>query len=82
MGRLCLGNNLYVAETDAALEHVKPLGIFLDRTFVSPEDPGVMSPCLIEDEGRWCLFFNIGPRLSNKVALAVAGPFTSPAPEP
>jgi hypothetical protein len=76
------GYDLYVAETDAALEHVKPRGIFLDRTFVAPDNPGVMSPCLVEDEGRWYLFFNIGPRLRNKVALAVAGPFTAPAPEP
>ena len=35
-----------------------------------------------EDEGRWCLFFNIGPRLRNKIALAVAGPFRTHANEP
>ena len=66
-------------ETDAALEHVKPLGKFFDRTLVSPDNPGAMSPCFIEDGGRWCMFFNIGARLRNKIALAIAEPLTAPA---
>jgi hypothetical protein len=71
-----VGYDLYVAETDAGLEHVKPLGKFFERTRVSPDNPAVMSPCLIEDEGRWYMFFNIGPRLQNKIALAIAEPPT------
>jgi len=77
-----LGNDLYAAETDAALEHVKPLGKFLDRTFVAVDNPGVMSPGFIEDEGRWYLFFNIGPRLRNKIALAIGPSQTPPAATP
>jgi hypothetical protein len=66
------GFDLYIAETDAALEHVKPLGKFFDRMLVSPTNPGVMSPCFIEDAGRLCMFFNIGARLRNKIAFAFA----------
>jgi hypothetical protein len=62
----------YVAETDAALEQCKHLGKFLDHTLISPTNPAVMSPCFIEDDGRLCLFFNIGPRLRNKIALAIS----------
>jgi hypothetical protein len=65
------GFDLYAAETDAALEQIKPLGKFFDRTLVSPSNPGVMSPCFLEDDGRLWMFFNIGPRLRNKIALAV-----------
>ena len=65
------GFDLYAAETDAALEQIKPLGKFFDRTLVSPTNPGVMSPCFLEDDGRLWMFFNIGPRLRNKIALAV-----------
>jgi hypothetical protein len=33
-----------------------------------------MSPCFIEDAGRLCMFFNIGARLRNKIALATLTP--------
>lgn len=72
------GFDLYIAETDAALERVKPLGKFYDRTQVSPTNPGVMSPCFIEDDKRWYMFFNIGARLRNKIALAIAEPAAKP----
>lgn len=65
------GYDLYVAETDAAFEHPNYLGKFMERTFVSPTNPAVMSPSFLEDDGRLYLFFNIGPRLQNKIALAV-----------
>ena len=72
------GYDLYIAETDAALERVQILGKFFDRTLVSPDNPGVMSPCFIEDNGHWCMFFNIGARLRNKIALAIAEPLPAP----
>ena len=72
------GFDLYAAETDAAFEHVKPLGRFFDHTQVSPANPGVMSPCFIEDDGRWCMFFNVGARLKNKIALAIAASAGNP----
>ena len=34
-----------------------------------PNAPGKL---LFEDDGRLCLFFNIGPRLRNKIALAIS----------
>jgi len=73
------GFDLYAVETDAAFEHVTAPVRFIDRTFVSADNPGIMSPCFIEDAGRLCLFFNIGPRLQNKIALAISDPITAPA---
>jgi hypothetical protein len=64
------GYNLYVAETDPAFSKVRHLGKFMERTFVSPDNPGVMSPFFLEDEGKLAVFFNVGPRLRNKIALA------------
>ncbi len=72
------GYDLYLAETDAAFEHVTPLGKFYEHTRVAPTNQAVMSPCFLEDAGRLCMFFNIGPRLENKIALAVAGPLVRP----
>jgi hypothetical protein len=37
-------------------------------------DAAVMSPCFFEDHGRWCMLFNVGARLQNKIALAIAEP--------
>jgi hypothetical protein len=65
------GFGLYVAETDAAMQKVTHLGKFMDPSFVSPENPAVMSPSFIEDSGRLHLFLNIGPRLQNQIALAI-----------
>ena len=67
-----LGYDLYGAETDASLDHVEPLGKFFERTLVSTDNPGAMSPCFLEESGRLYLFFNIGARLQNKIALAIA----------
>ncbi len=66
------GFDLYIAETDEAFEHIKPLGKFFEHATVSPTNAGVMSPCFVENAGRWYMFFNIGPRLHNKIALAIA----------
>ena len=66
------GYDLYLAETDAAFEKTTPLGKFLDRSIASPSNPAVMSPCFLEEDGRLYLFMNVGPRLRNKIALAVS----------
>lgn len=72
------GFDLYAAETDTALLAVSPARRFLDRTFVNATNPAVMSPCFLEDSGRLYLFFNIGPRLQNKIALAVCDSTNAP----
>ncbi|MDR1382789.1 MAG: hypothetical protein LBJ67_02920 [Planctomycetaceae bacterium] len=66
------GYDLYIGETDVSLEKVQPLGKIFERTAVFPENPAVMSPTLIELEGRLHMYFNIGSRLKNKIAMAVA----------
>ena len=65
------GYDLFVAETDEAFSSVRHLGKFMDRTFVAPDNPAVMSPCLLEEHGQLFVFFNVGPRLKNKIALAI-----------
>lgn len=65
------GYDLYVAETDRAFSKIHHLGKFMERTFVSPENPAVMSPFLFQDEGKLAVFFNVGARLRNKIALAI-----------
>jgi hypothetical protein len=77
------GYDLYLAETDAAFEHAVHLGKFLDHTFVSPTNEGVMSPCFFqEQEGPVYLFLNVGPRLRNQIALAVAEPTRPSSAQP
>lgn len=76
------GFDLYAAETDAAFERVRLIGKYFDHTTVSPTNPAVMSPCFIEDEGRWYMFFNIGARLQNKITLAIAEPVTASSTKP
>ncbi len=64
--------NLYVAEVDAAFEQTKHLGLFYSRAAVSADNEAVMSPCIVAEGSKLCMFINIGPRLHNKIALAVA----------
>jgi len=64
--------DLHVSEVDAALEHPRHLGVLYPHTSVSPDNLAQMSPCLVEEDGMFYLFTNIGPRLHQKIALAVA----------
>ena len=64
--------SLHVSEVDAAFEHTQHLGVFYDRTSVSPDNVAQMSPCFVTEGNRLYLFTNIGPRLNQKIALAVA----------
>ncbi len=64
--------SLHVSEVDAAFEHTQHLGVFYDRTSVSPDNVAQMSPCFVTEGSRLYLFTNIGPRLNQKIALAIA----------
>jgi len=64
--------NLYASEIDAAFERPKYLGLFWDHTTVSPDNVAQMSPCFLEAGDKIYMFTNIGPRLNQKIALAVA----------
>ena len=57
---------------DAAFEHTQYLGVFYDRTSFSPDNVAQMSPCFVTEGNRLYLFTNIGPRLNQKIALAIA----------
>jgi hypothetical protein len=71
-GSFNINFNLYIAEVDAVFEQAKHLGLFYDRTAVSAGNEAVMSPCIIAEGSKLYMFINIGPRLHNKIALAVA----------
>jgi hypothetical protein len=64
--------NLYASEIDPAFERPKLLGLFYDHTTAGPDNVAQMSPCFLEADGKIYMFTNIGPRLNQKIALAVA----------
>jgi len=64
--------SLHVSEVDADFEQTKHLGVFYDRTSLSPDNVAQMSPCLVAEGSRLYLFTNVGPRLNQKIALAIA----------
>ncbi len=64
--------SLHISEVDAAWEHTQHLGVFYDRTSFAPDNAAQMSPCLVTEGSRLYLFTNIGPRLNQKIALALA----------
>jgi hypothetical protein len=68
------GTDLHISEVDPAFQHVRYIGIFYDRRSVSPDNVAQMSPCFVEENGKLYLFTNIGPRLHQKIALAIAEP--------
>ena len=46
--------------------------MFYDHTTASPDNVAQMSPCFLEEKGKIYMYTNIGPRLRQKIALAVA----------
>lgn len=64
--------NLYASEIDAAFERPTCLGLFHDHTTAGPDNVAQMSPCFLAADGKLYMFSNIGPRLNQKIALAVA----------
>lgn len=64
--------SLHISEVDAAFERTRHLGVFYDRTSLSADNVAQMSPCFIAEGNRLYLFTNVGPRLNQKIALAIA----------
>lgn len=64
--------DLHVSEVEPAFERTRHLGIFYPHTSAGADNVAQMSPCIVEEGGRLYLFTNIGPRLHQKIALAVA----------
>ncbi len=64
--------SLHVSEVDAAFERTQHLGVFYARTSVSSDNVAQMSPCFVTEGNRLYLFSNVGPRLNQKIALAIA----------
>jgi hypothetical protein len=64
--------DLHVSEVDPAMEHAKYLGLFYDHTSASPDNVAQMSPCFLTRGDTIYMYTNIGPRLNQKIALALA----------
>ncbi|MEY3896403.1 MAG: hypothetical protein RLZZ214_1923 [Verrucomicrobiota bacterium] len=68
------GFDLYLNEVNEDFSKARPVGKFMAAAAFGAENPALMSPCLFEENGSLYLFVNIGPRLNNTIALAVAKP--------
>ena len=66
------GFDLFAAETSPTFDLIGTPFKYIDRTFVSPTNVAVMSPSILNESGKLYLYFNVGPRLNNQIALAVA----------
>jgi hypothetical protein len=66
------GTDLHISEVDPEFTKTRYLGIFYDHTSASPDNTAQMSPCIMEEDNKLYLFTNIGPRLHQKIALAIA----------
>ncbi|MCU0874733.1 MAG: hypothetical protein MUE50_20570 [Pirellulaceae bacterium] len=64
--------DLHACEVDAAFEQPKYLGLFYPHDASDPHNVAQMSECFIEENGKLYMFTNVGPRLSQKIALAIA----------
>ncbi len=64
--------SLHVSEVDAAFEHTRYLGVFYERTSFGRDNVAQMSPCFVTEGNRLYLFTNVGPRLHQRIALALA----------
>jgi hypothetical protein len=68
------GFDLYLNEVNAGFTKALPIGKFMEAGVFGAGNPGLMNPCFFEENGSIYLFVNIGPRLNNTIALAVAKP--------
>jgi hypothetical protein len=68
------GFDLYLNEVNASFTYADPLGKFMAASAFGADNSSLMSPCIFEENGSLYLFANIGPRLKNTIALAVAKP--------
>jgi hypothetical protein len=64
--------NLYVSEVDASFERPVYRGLFYDHTSGPPGNVAQMSPCFLPANGKIYMYTNVGPRLHQKIAVAVA----------
>ena len=64
--------NLYVSEVDAVFERPMYRGLFYDHSSGPPGNVAQMSPCFLPGNGKIYMYTNVGPRLNQKIAVAVA----------
>lgn len=68
------GFDLYLNQANPDFTKATPLGKFMEAAAFGADNPALMGPCVFQESGVLYLFVNIGPRLNNTIALAVAKP--------
>lgn len=64
--------DLHASEVDPAFEQAKHVGLLYDHKAAGLENVAQMSANLFEEGEKLYLFVNIGPRLKQKISLAIA----------
>lgn len=64
--------DLYVYEVDPEFREVKDRGKLLDHTVAGPTNSRINDPAIVWDGSRVYMFVNVGRRLNQKIALAIA----------
>ncbi|MEI6647151.1 MAG: hypothetical protein WCP12_14030 [bacterium] len=64
--------DLHVSEVDPAFEQSKYVGLLYDHKAAGLDNVAQMSANLLKDNGKLYLYVNIGPRLHQKISLAIA----------
>ena len=62
--------DLYIADLGPDFTSEEHLGLFYRRQNMADDNKRASDPCLIEDEGRYWLFFSVGARLRQAIAQA------------
>lgn len=65
-------SDLYLYAVQADFSGAELLDLFMDHTIVGPDNYRINDPCLLQSPERWYLFLNVGHRLHQSIALAVA----------
>lgn len=64
--------DMHVSEVDPAFEQSTYVGLLYDHKAAGLDNVAQMSACFLKDNGKLYMFVNIGPRLNQKIALAIA----------
>ncbi|KKL86368.1 hypothetical protein LCGC14_1945430 [marine sediment metagenome] len=64
--------DIVASEVDPTFSKVRYAGFFFPAREEEPDSSWVNSPCFVREDGKLYMFYDLGPRLNNRIALAVA----------
>jgi len=65
-------SDLHLYEVSSDLDHATQLGMFMPHDAAGAGNARINDPCLVQTQERLYLFINVGRRLQQRIALAVA----------